>query len=77
MTSREQAIAEQVCMTPVPCDDCGEPFRSYMVTDEVWRAARLPDYGALVCLPCLQGRSGRELSAADFLDVSVNEWFTT
>lgn len=76
MTTREQAIAEQICMTPGPCDDCGEPFRSYMVVDTVWRATGLPDYGALVCLPCLQDRAGRELMAADLLDAPVNGWFT-
>lgn len=77
MTTREQAIAGQICMTPGPCDDCGEAFRSCMVTDEVWRATGLPDHGALLCLPCLQARIGRELVAADFLDCEANAWFTT
>lgn len=47
-----------------------------MVNDDVWHAAGLPDFGALVCLPCLQERVGRALSASDFPDYPVNDWFT-
>lgn len=72
--SREQAIADRVCMTPGPCDGCGEPFRSYMVNDKIWRATGLPEFGALVCLPCLQERAGRKLTAADFIDAPANDW---
>lgn len=71
---RRQAVADRVCMTPGPCDDCGEHFRPYMVRDEVWRSTGLPEFGALICLPCLQARVGRELVADDLLDAPVNDW---
>lgn len=74
MTTRAQAQRDQVCMTPGPCDDCGEPFRSYMATDEVWTSAGLPPYGALVCIPCLASRLGGDLTAADLLDCAANDW---
>lgn len=43
----------------------------YMVTDEVWAAAGMPHRGFL-CVGCLEGRLGRELSGPDFTDAPVN-----
>lgn len=62
-------------MTPERCDDCAESFRGYMATDAVWCATGLPEYGALLCLPCLQDRVGRQLTSDDLLDAPVNGWF--
>lgn len=74
--TREQARADLVCMTPGPCDDCGESFRSYMVTDEVWAAAGLEEFGALVCLPCLAERLGRAVAPTDLMHCAANSWLT-
>ena len=43
-----------------------------MVDRELWAAARGPQPGFL-CIGCLERRLGRELTAADFLGVSLNE----
>jgi hypothetical protein len=76
VTTREQAIASQICMTPTGCDDCREYFQSYMVQDEIWKLTGLPFYGALLCLPCLQIRIRRDLIASDFLVCPANNWFS-
>jgi hypothetical protein len=72
-TTREDAIGGRVCMTPGTCDDCREPFASYMVIDEVWRETGLPEYGALICLPCLEVRIGRAVRDGDLLDCPAND----
>lgn len=53
-----------------------------MVTAEVWKAAGMPaptlrryneTDGDFLCIGCLEGRLGRELTAADFTDAPINE----
>lgn len=47
-----------------------------MVEHELWATAvgdRSDDQGLYLCVGCLERRLGRELTAADFLGVSVNE----
>ena len=62
------------------CDDCGLDHDMYMVHDSVWAAAGMPvntgthhaAKGRYLCIPCLQARLGRELTAADFTGAPVN-----
>lgn len=56
-----------------PCpDDCDHTGRWewYMVLDAVWVAAGAP---SALCIGCLERRLGRELCAADFADLPINE----
>jgi hypothetical protein len=61
MTTREQAIRDQCCMTPV---------------DATWHEAGLPAYGAVLCLPCLQDRLGRQITLRDLDDCEANAWIS-
>ncbi len=57
------------------CIKCQQPFKGrhhYMVTNEVWTAARCaPDW--LVHLWCLEEWLGRKITSEDFTDVPLNE----
>jgi hypothetical protein len=55
------------------CCHCGEPPGQdfYMVHDEVWEQAEVPEYAQLH-LTCLEERIGRPLVIDDFTDAPVN-----
>jgi hypothetical protein len=63
------------------CKDCGTDTtppegdrEDYMVHNELWRAAGMPDEdaGIYLCIGCLEKRLGRELTAKDFTAYPVN-----
>jgi hypothetical protein len=63
------------------CTDCGTetlsvepdvPTEYYMVHDDVWEAARMPDHGFL-CIGCLEARLGRQLHSGDFTECPMND----
>ncbi|MGY3409161.1 hypothetical protein ACVWZV_005274 [Bradyrhizobium sp. GM5.1] len=71
--ARAQAIKRGKCL------DCGrqttftrEGDEYYMVHDEVWQRAN-PTGEGMLCVGCLEGRLGRQLSAEDFTDCPLNE----
>jgi hypothetical protein len=45
----------------------------YVVTDEVWEAAGMARFDGCLCIGCLEGRLGRELTADDFSDAPLND----
>lgn len=55
----------------LPCADCGElPRFDYRVTEEFWRQwVPGPERLGVVCLPCLDKRSGGQLLAYALLEV--------
>jgi hypothetical protein len=57
------------------CSDCGihtaEYGEYYMVHDELWRKHGAGD--GMLCLSCLTGRIGRELTAQDFTNAPIND----
>lgn len=67
--------AEEEDFSDFLCVDCG--FNTihceyYMVHDEIWSGAGMPDEGML-CIGCLEERLGRELTAKDFTHAPVNQ----
>lgn len=56
------------------CLHCQEPMGMdyYMVTDQVWISAGVPEKAELH-LTCLETRLGRRLTIEDFTDVPVNQ----
>ncbi len=77
---------------PCACDDCGTDVMPhdedgrlmeggseyYMVTEDVWKAAS-GESARYLCIGCLEGRLGRTLLPADFMDLEMNEpsWIDT
>ena len=61
-----------------PCADChADTFGEYyMVHDELWAAAGMERLGGRLCIGCLETRLGRQLTAADFTPVEVNDLFS-
>jgi hypothetical protein len=61
---------------PSACDGgCGTSALAdmFMVYDHVWSAAGLKTFDGFYCVPCLEQRLGRELTAADInSDVPLN-----
>jgi hypothetical protein len=58
-----------------PCNDCATPTMQseyYMVNDAIWRAATKSQRVHFLCIGCLEGRLGRELTAADFTGCQLN-----
>ena len=61
------------------CIDCGmnTETESYMVQDHVWSAGmpvqEVMSYTDYLCIGCIEARLGRELTAADFSDVPINQ----
>jgi hypothetical protein len=53
------------------CKDCRCQFDAYMVTDAVWKEARLDEKDD-ACLPCLSKRLGRDLVLQDFTTAPIN-----
>jgi hypothetical protein len=59
-----------------PCADCGadttpgEGNEFYMISDELWQAVGVGE--GFLCIGCLENRLGRQLIAADFIDVPGN-----
>ena len=53
------------------CGDCKASFDMYMVTDKVWKNAKLKTKDN-VCLSCLSKRLDRPLVLEDFNDAPVN-----
>ena len=66
---------------PARCGDCqltvnpawtpDAEYEWYMVHDQVWQAAGAGE-DVCLCIGCLEGRLGRQLTAADFTDAPVN-----
>ena len=71
---------------PDPCTDCGldttpctgrrgcrhiGKWEHYMVHDDVWATAGMEE--GFLCVGCLEGRLGRELTAADFTPAPIND----
>lgn len=53
--------------------NCDAVSELYMVRNELWRQATLPEErNGLICPECFEKRLGRKLVAADFTDVPVN-----
>jgi hypothetical protein len=46
-------------------------WEHYMVHNEVWAKAGMAD--GYLCIGCLEGRLGRELSATDFIQAPIND----
>jgi hypothetical protein len=44
-----------------------------MATHEIWQQAGMTPDGGFLCIGCLEGRLGREMTAADFLDCPLND----
>jgi hypothetical protein len=64
---------------PGPCFDCGTPtcpdgaaWEYYMVTNDLWAASGMQHTGGYLCVGCLEGRIGRQLTPEDFPDWPVN-----
>jgi hypothetical protein len=62
-------------MNLLDCLDCGVDTavicESYMVRDDVWRAAH-PAGEGILCVACLERRLGRELEFEDFVWLPIN-----
>ncbi|UTI62234.1 hypothetical protein NBH00_12735 [Paraconexibacter antarcticus] len=73
-------------LEPAPCEDCATDtmpctnrpwcrhdgaWERYMVSHTVWAQAGAP--AGYLCVGCLEMRLGRFLTAADFIDVAINE----
>lgn len=73
---------------PTTCDDCGDdvmPYDDYgrpveggwewyMVRAEIWEAAGTQDgQPRFLCIGCLEGRIGRQLTRADFANAEINK----
>jgi hypothetical protein len=62
-----------------PYDDYGRPVEGgwewYMVRAEVWEAAASSqgEQPRFLCIGCLEGRIGRQLTRADFADAEINK----
>ena len=87
LRGRRRAVAE----ISAPCVDCGvetlpadeRRAEFYMVTDEVWAAAGMPDADLdeddrlymddCLCIGCLELRIGRRLTPDDFTDCPMND----
>jgi hypothetical protein len=58
------------------CVDCrrNTVTEYYMVHDTVWQheAGMKPNGGGMLCIECLEGRIGRRLTSADFIDAPCN-----
>lgn len=59
------------------CVDCRQStlfgHEYYMVTDEVWAAARMGENDGMLCVGCLERRIGHELRAEDFAAAAINQ----
>jgi hypothetical protein len=64
------------------CDDCGvntqEIGEQYMVNNSVWTAATGVSHkwmamAGFLCVGCIEGRLGRQLTNADFAGVAINK----
>jgi hypothetical protein len=60
------------------CRDCGVDTVAighwYMISDELWAAAKMAPNGGTLCLPCLERRLGRRLMYRDFTAVVPRAW---
>ena len=59
------------------CKDCAActlcEYEYYMVTDEVWYSANtVMNLDGMLCIGCLEARSGKLLTARDFIDAPIN-----
>lgn len=59
------------CLFCWHCEELLDDY--YMVHDEVWVVANLPEYMCQVHLRCLEERLGRHLHRRDFTDAPVND----
>ena len=67
----------------MPCRSCGidtlhvgtapRCHECYMVQDLLWARATRGRTRSFLCIGCLEQRIGRELTAADFTDVPINQ----
>ncbi|MET8947438.1 hypothetical protein ABZX30_28815 [Streptomyces sp. NPDC004542] len=48
------------------CDDCGGPYENYAATDDIWYRQARARSNTVLCIPCLEKRLRRRLTAADF-----------
>jgi hypothetical protein len=47
------------------CTDCGGDFDMYALRDEVWFGPARAKSDTVLCIPCLEGRLRRPITAAD------------
>ncbi|MFJ7242384.1 hypothetical protein ACIQWB_35395 [Streptomyces olivaceus] len=47
------------------CTDCGSNAEIYMLRDDVWFGRARAKSDTVLCIPCLEGRMRRPLTAAD------------
>jgi hypothetical protein len=69
----DDEISEEEFAKGFLCIDCGKDTiddECYMVTDELWAASGVGPDGGMLCLACLERRTGRELTLADFTAIA-------
>ena len=58
------------------CVDCKvntiESREYYMVTNALWKRAKIGPRGGMLCIGCLEQRIGRKLASRDFTDCPLN-----
>lgn len=60
------------------CDDCGGDYEMYAAVDEVWYRQARARADTVLCIPCLEKRLKRRLTAADFKqEATVNDPHST
>lgn len=75
------AMADASARHDTRCVDCrietlptGDGFAEwYIVNDAIWESSGMSPGGGCLCIGCLEARIGRQLAAADFDDVLVND----
>jgi hypothetical protein len=62
----------------LPCADCRADTwdEYYMVHNEVWAESGMTPLGGKLCIGCMETRLGRQLAAADFTPVPLNDLFS-
>lgn len=53
------------------CTDCGGATEIYMVRDDVWFGPARAKSDTVLCVPCLEGRLRRPLTAADLMPHTI------
>jgi hypothetical protein len=48
------------------CTDCGSEYEMYALVDEVWFRSAKAHSNTVLCIPCLERRLRRRLTASDF-----------
>ncbi|MFJ5027777.1 hypothetical protein ACIQB5_06710 [Streptomyces sp. NPDC088560] len=53
------------------CDDCSGDYENYALRDEVWFGEARARSNTVLCIPCLEKRLGRRITAADLKPEAV------